>query len=558
MSEISSQRYPNIPREVHVEWAGATMEISGLDNIRESNRAPDVVHTDTDFDLDSPIQEAKITAGIVDVPDAGPGYGWSAFINLRCNPAMEHSLRGEDIAEPLLNNPPRDGGTDFQVLPPPDATARGDEHNNIEPLRRYDIDGNPFDVFVRNRLDNQYHNHQLVVTNYSASNENPALVADDPNLAKPGGAFVDESQVASAFMKAYLHTLNAASTVETEFLGIYTEKRLVGSRDLSIDIPEHAPSNGDQPWQVTESKALIAKDGQGRNDGVSLKAFVEVVHPKETFGDIYGYEEVKQVGRTKVEELDPGLRAQYRERGISIEPALYLVGPPGNGKTMIAKAIANTARAEVWTLNASDVLDEYIGNSEHKLDAIFKEVMKRDPAKSRPLVVIMDECDSLIGKLGDTTHGGHAANNLTNIFKRRFSDVAEKGTNVLFCMSTNDDSLVDDAATRSGRSDRIEVPNPDFDTRIEVMEGNMGKLAAKYQNSQLFGPDVTPEAIAEMSAAMDGCCCADIGKMFNDLDKDRVRQEFYNNRRPRPTPLEPVSLDQLRRHAAPFMKKDSD
>jgi ATP-dependent 26S proteasome regulatory subunit len=125
-------------------------------------------------------------------------------------------------------------------------------------------------------------------------------------------------------------------------------------------------------------------------------------------------------------------------------------------------------------------------------------------------------------------------------------------------MSTNDDSLVDDAATRSGRSDRIEVPNPDFDTRIEVMEGNMGKLAAKYQNSQLFGPDVTPEAIAEMSAAMDGCCCADIGKMFNDLDKDRVRQEFYNNRRPRPTPLEPVSLDQLRRHAAPFMKKDSD
>jgi transitional endoplasmic reticulum ATPase len=208
--------------------------------------------------------------------------------------------------------------------------------------------------------------------------------------------------------------------------------------------------------EVVEGKARASWEGEPA--GTER----EIERPKVNFKDVGGMDAVKEEIRLKI--IHPLTHADlYKAYGKPIGGGILMYGPPGCGKTWLARATAGEINAGFIAVGINDVLDMWIGNSERNLHELFEQARSH-----KPCVLFFDEVDALGASRGDMRH--HAGRQLINQFLSEMDGVKTSNEGVLILAATNAPWHLDSAFRRPGRFDRILfVPPPDADARAAIL-----------------------------------------------------------------------------------------
>ena len=189
---------------------------------------------------------------------------------------------------------------------------------------------------------------------------------------------------------------------------------------------------------------------------------VEVERPRITFGDVGGMEPLKEEIRMKI--IYPLTHAEmFKAYGKAVGGGILLYGPPGCGKTHLARATAGEIKAGFIAIGINDVLDMWIGNSEKNLHEVFDRARR-----CRPCVLFFDEVDALGANRSDMRQS--AGRHLINQFLSELDGLQSSNEGVLILAATNAPWHLDPAFRRPGRFDRILfVPPPDAEGRAAIL-----------------------------------------------------------------------------------------
>jgi SpoVK/Ycf46/Vps4 family AAA+-type ATPase len=207
---------------------------------------------------------------------------------------------------------------------------------------------------------------------------------------------------------------------------------------------------------------------------------------------------------------DPATSQRY---GIDIPKGILLAGPPGTGKTTIAKVIARNAGLSFFNLGMNEIVSKWVGESEKNLTKLFQVARRHAPA-----LIFIDEVDS-IGR-ARSSGGQQWSENLLNHLLQMIDGVIEtKGLYII--AATNRPDLVDSALKRSGRLNKvIEVPIPDMAARQQLFELYLGKLS--------LAEDVDLFALADITTGKSG---ADIAAICNQAGLNAFMRESAGGKR---------------------------
>lgn len=221
------------------------------------------------------------------------------------------------------------------------------------------------------------------------------------------------------------------------------------SQRLGVGLPEESTA------EVVDGKMRMSVQSDGG-------AQAELERPKVTFRDIGGMEALKEEIRLKI--IYPLQHAElYRSYGKSIGGGLLMYGPPGCGKTHLARATAGEIDATFMAIGINDVLDMWIGNSERNLHELFEQARQ-----NAPCVLFFDEVDALGARRSDMQHSG--SRHLINQFLAEMDGVQSQNEGLLILAATNAPWHVDPAFRRPGRFDRVLfVSPPDLTARAEIL-----------------------------------------------------------------------------------------
>jgi AAA+ superfamily predicted ATPase len=215
------------------------------------------------------------------------------------------------------------------------------------------------------------------------------------------------------------------------------------------------------------------------------------------FADVGGLDEVKkQITRRIVTPFKkPSLFAKYRRKAGG---GVLLFGPPGCGKTLLARATAGECDARFVNVPVVDVIDKYIGEAERKLAAIFA-----DARRDTPTVLFFDELEALAGSRSGNANQSHVS--LVSTFLAEMDGFAHNNEGVLILAASNMPWGVDSAFRRPGRFDRVQfVPPPDRAARAEILKLQL--------SGRPLAEDCDLEAIAAKTAGYSG---ADLENLVN-------------------------------------------
>lgn len=191
-------------------------------------------------------------------------------------------------------------------------------------------------------------------------------------------------------------------------------------------------------------------------------AVFEVEHPQLSFADVGGMEQVKEEVNMKI-VLPLRQPELFKAYGKKIGGGILLYGPPGCGKTYLARATAGEVNAGFLAVGISDVLDMWIGQSEKNLHALFEQARAH-----RPCVLFFDEVDALGANRSDMLKSG--GRQIINQFLSELDGVTSSNEGVLILAATNTPWHLDPAFRRPGRFDRILfVPPPDQPARAAIL-----------------------------------------------------------------------------------------
>ncbi len=229
--------------------------------------------------------------------------------------------------------------------------------------------------------------------------------------------------------------------------------------------------------------------------------------PRTTFADVAGYLGVKQEISEVVDFLkSPG---RFRDIGATIPKGILLVGPPGTGKTMLARAVAGEAGVPFFSVSGSDFMEMFVGVGASRVRDLFNTARKQSPA-----IVFIDEIDSIGRKRGAGLGGGHDEREQTLNQMLSEMDGFEATEGVVVMAATNRPDVLDPALLRPGRFDRqIVVPLPDLDERLPIL-----KVHAK---SKPLDPSVDLGMVARGTPGMSG---ADLANLVNEAALHAVRR----------------------------------
>ena len=209
---------------------------------------------------------------------------------------------------------------------------------------------------------------------------------------------------------------------------------------------------------------------------------------------------------------DPKISAKY---GVKVPKGIILSGPPGNGKTTVAKVIANTAGLNFFSLSSDQVISKWVGESEKNLTQLFDAALKH-----RPSVLFIDEIDTIGRKRSGGEGGAQWSENLLNHFLQLIDGIYE-AQGVYVIGATNRPDLIDPALKRSGRLNReIEIPAPDYEARA--------KLFMLYLRKLNIAHDVD---INSLAAATESMSASDIEGICNQAGINSYKRESSSGNR---------------------------
>ena len=257
------------------------------------------------------------------------------------------------------------------------------------------------------------------------------------------------------------------------------------------------------------SRKLMQKMGGGNsmmfNMGKSnAKVYVKAAEGIR-FEDVAGEDEAKENLTEIVNYLhDP---SKYQEIGASMPKGVLLVGPPGTGKTMLAKAVAGEANVPFFSMSGSEFVEMFVGMGASKVRDLFKQAKEKAPC-----IVFIDEIDA-IGKKRDGQIGGNDEREQTLNQLLTEMDGFEGNTGVIILAATNRPESLDPALTRPGRFDRrVPVELPDLKGREEILKVHAKKIKV--------AEDVDFNKVARMASGASG---AELANIVNEAALRAVR-----------------------------------
>lgn len=250
------------------------------------------------------------------------------------------------------------------------------------------------------------------------------------------------------------------------------------------------------------------------------EAGVESEKPLISFADVGGMETVKEEIELKI--IQPLRRPElYRAYGKPIGGGLLMYGPPGCGKTHLARATAGEVSADFVSVGINDILEMWLGQSEKNLHAVFEQARA-----SRPCVLFFDEVDALGASRSDMRHS--ASRQLINQFLLELDGVKYANEGVLILAATNAPWHLDTAFRRPGRFDRmLFVPPPDQPSRVAIL----GILLATRPTD-----DLDLEAVAKKAEGFSG---ADLAAVVDQAVEDKLRDALRSGE---PAPIRQKDL----------------
>lgn len=220
---------------------------------------------------------------------------------------------------------------------------------------------------------------------------------------------------------------------------------------------------------------------------------------KITFADVAGVEEAKEEVSELVEFLrDPG---KFQKLGGKIPSGVLMVGSPGTGKTLLAKAIAGEAKVPFFTISGSDFVEMFVGVGASRVRDMFAQAKKHAPC-----IIFIDEIDAVGRHRGAGLGGGHDEREQTLNQLLVEMDGFDGNEGVIVIAATNRPDVLDPALLRPGRFDRqVTVPLPDLRGREQILKVHMRKVP--------LGKDVRPDLIARGTPGFSG---ADLANLVNE------------------------------------------
>ena len=247
--------------------------------------------------------------------------------------------------------------------------------------------------------------------------------------------------------------------------------------------------------------------GEGMMGGFG-KSKAKVYMEKQTgvtFKDVAGQDEAKESLQEIIDFLhNPG---KYTAIGAKLPKGALLVGSPGTGKTLLAKAVAGEADVPFFSISGSDFVEMFVGMGASRVRDLFQQA-----AKVAPCIIFIDEIDA-VGRSRDTRYGGNSEQEQTLNQLLAEIDGFDSNKGIVCLAATNRPEILDKALLRPGRFDRrIVVDNPNLQGRLDTLKVHTRKIK--------LADDVDLKKIAQATA---GCVGADLANLVNEAALRAVR-----------------------------------
>ncbi len=224
------------------------------------------------------------------------------------------------------------------------------------------------------------------------------------------------------------------------------------------------------------------------------------------FSDVAGEDEAKENLAEIVDYLHNP--EKYRQIGASMPKGILLVGPPGTGKTMLAKAVAGEASVPFFSMSGSEFVEMFVGMGASKVRDLFKQAKEKAPC-----IVFIDEIDAIGQKRNSGQYGGNDEREQTLNQLLTEMDGFEGNNGVIILAATNRPESLDPALTRPGRFDRrVPVELPDLKGREEILKVHAKKIA--------LAPGIDFSVVARMASGASG---AELANIVNEAALRAVR-----------------------------------
>ena len=242
--------------------------------------------------------------------------------------------------------------------------------------------------------------------------------------------------------------------------------------------------------------------GMGKSNAKVYVQSTEGIH----FADVAGEDEAKENLQEIVNYLhDP---SKYKDIGAQMPKGILLVGPPGTGKTMLAKAVAGESNVPFFSMSGSEFVEMFVGMGASKVRDLFKQAKEKAPC-----IVFIDEIDAIGQKRNSGQYGGNDEREQTLNQLLTEMDGFEGNNGVIILAATNRPESLDPALTRPGRFDRrVPVELPDLKGREEILKVHAKKVA--------LAPGIDFNTVARMASGASG---AELANIVNEAALRDVR-----------------------------------
>lgn len=249
-------------------------------------------------------------------------------------------------------------------------------------------------------------------------------------------------------------------------------------------------------------RRFIGRQGMGGGFMNIGKSKAKIYVEQQTgvrFADVAGVDESK----AELQEIVDFLRApeEYGKLGARMPKGILLVGPPGTGKTMLARAVAGEAGVPFFSISGSEFVEMFVGVGAARVRDLFEQARK-----SAPAIIFIDELDALGRARTAAGFGGNDEREQTLNQLLVELDGFDSSTGLVLLAATNRPEVLDPALLRAGRFDRqVLVDRPDKAGRVAILEVHMKKV--------LLADDVDPEQVADLTTGFSG---ADLANLVNE------------------------------------------